>query len=99
MAESGSGARGSLLQLQESLSAGDRCSAAMASYQLIRGLGQECVLSSDPAVLGAYRPGRAEDSAHRACVRGGGLGSRGSCQSRRAWGFSAEFIPQCFEKV
>ncbi|XP_025333468.3 DNA-dependent protein kinase catalytic subunit isoform X6 [Canis lupus dingo] len=51
MAESGSGARGSLLQLQESLSAGDRCSAAMASYQLIRGLGQECVLSSDPAVL------------------------------------------------
>nr|Q8WN22.1 RecName: Full=DNA-dependent protein kinase catalytic subunit; Short=DNA-PK catalytic subunit; Short=DNA-PKcs [Canis lupus familiaris]AAL40979.1 DNA-dependent protein kinase catalytic subunit [Canis lupus familiaris] len=40
-----------VLQLQESLSAGDRCSAAMASYQLTRGLGQECVLSSDPAVL------------------------------------------------
>ncbi|KAI5763568.1 PRKDC protein [Gulo gulo luscus] len=51
MADSASGVRGSLLQLQESLSAGDRCSAAMASYQLIRGLGQECVLSSGPAVL------------------------------------------------
>nr|XP_055174250.1 DNA-dependent protein kinase catalytic subunit isoform X3 [Nyctereutes procyonoides] len=51
MADSGSRLRGSLLQLRESLSAGDRCSAAMASYQLIRGLGQECVLSSDPAVL------------------------------------------------
>uniref|UniRef100_A0A452TWI8 DNA-dependent protein kinase catalytic subunit n=1 Tax=Ursus maritimus TaxID=29073 RepID=A0A452TWI8_URSMA len=51
MADSASGMRASLLQLQESLSAGDRCSAAMASYQLIRGLGQECVLSSSPAVL------------------------------------------------
>jgi len=51
MADSASGMRGSLLQLQESLSAGDRCSAAMASYQLIRGLGQECVLSTGPAVL------------------------------------------------
>ncbi|XP_032697092.1 DNA-dependent protein kinase catalytic subunit isoform X6 [Lontra canadensis] len=51
MADSASDVRGSLLQLQESLSAGDRCSAAMASYQLIRGLGQECVLSSGPAVL------------------------------------------------
>uniref|UniRef100_A0A8C7BY96 DNA-dependent protein kinase catalytic subunit n=1 Tax=Neovison vison TaxID=452646 RepID=A0A8C7BY96_NEOVI len=43
MADSASDVRGSLLQLQESLSAGDRCSAAMASYQLIRGLGQECL--------------------------------------------------------
>ncbi|XP_022371315.1 DNA-dependent protein kinase catalytic subunit isoform X2 [Enhydra lutris kenyoni] len=51
MADSASDVRASLLQLQESLSAGDRCSAAMASYQLIRGLGQECVLSSGPAVL------------------------------------------------
>ncbi|KAM5211726.1 DNA-dependent protein kinase catalytic subunit isoform 1-T1 [Hipposideros larvatus] len=51
MADSRSGVQGSLLQLQESLSAADRCSAAMASYQLIRGLGQECVLSTDPAVL------------------------------------------------
>ncbi|XP_045857456.1 DNA-dependent protein kinase catalytic subunit isoform X2 [Meles meles] len=51
MADSASDMRGSLLQLQESLSAGDRCSAAMASYQLIRGLGQECVLSSGHAVL------------------------------------------------
>ncbi|XP_047579539.1 DNA-dependent protein kinase catalytic subunit isoform X1 [Lutra lutra] len=51
MADSASDVRGSLVQLQESLSAGDRCSAAMASYQLIRGLGQECVLSSGPAVL------------------------------------------------
>lgn len=56
MADSRSGVQGSLLQLQESLSAADRCSAAMASYQLIRGLGQECVLSTDPAVLGGYRP-------------------------------------------
>ncbi|XP_045311337.1 DNA-dependent protein kinase catalytic subunit isoform X1 [Leopardus geoffroyi] len=51
MADSGLGMQGSLLQLQKSLSAGDRCSAAMASYQLIRGLGQECVLSSGPSVL------------------------------------------------
>ncbi|CAK7289303.1 DNA-dependent protein kinase catalytic subunit [Vulpes lagopus] len=51
MADGGSGVRGSLLQLRESLSAGDRCSAATASYQLIRGLGQDCVLSSDPAAL------------------------------------------------
>ncbi|XP_029779032.1 DNA-dependent protein kinase catalytic subunit [Suricata suricatta] len=51
MADSGSGVQGSLLQLQKSLSVSDRCSAAVASYQLIRGLGQECVLSSGPAVL------------------------------------------------
>ncbi|GAB5583955.1 DNA-dependent protein kinase catalytic subunit isoform X1 [Prionailurus iriomotensis] len=51
MADSGLGVQGSLLQLQKSLSAGDRSSAAMASYQLIRGLGQECVLSSGPSVL------------------------------------------------
>lgn len=61
MADSASGIRVSLLQLQESLSAGDRCSAAMASYQLIRGLGQECVLSSGPAVLGGYCSGPAEE--------------------------------------
>lgn len=63
MADSGLGVQGSLLQLQKSLSAGDRCSAAMASYQLIRGLGQECVLSSGPSVLGGYCPGRAEGGA------------------------------------
>ncbi|XP_058420517.1 DNA-dependent protein kinase catalytic subunit isoform X2 [Diceros bicornis minor] len=51
MADSGSGVQGFLMQLQESLSAADRCSAAMASYHLIRGLGQECVLSTRPAVL------------------------------------------------
>ncbi|XP_054451411.1 DNA-dependent protein kinase catalytic subunit [Pteronotus mesoamericanus] len=51
MADSRSGVQGSLLQLQESLSAADRCSAAVASHQLIRGLGQECVLSTSPAVL------------------------------------------------
>uniref|UniRef100_A0A8D1F779 DNA-dependent protein kinase catalytic subunit n=1 Tax=Sus scrofa TaxID=9823 RepID=A0A8D1F779_PIG len=51
MADSGSGVRLSLLQLQESLSASDRCSAAVASCQLLRGLGQECVLSSGPALL------------------------------------------------
>jgi len=54
MADSGSGVRLSLLQLQESLSASDRCSAAVASCQLLRGLGQECVLSSGPALLGGY---------------------------------------------
>ena len=57
MADSGSGVRGSLLQLQESLSAADRCSAAVASGQLLRGLGQECVLSSGPALLGGYGSG------------------------------------------
>ncbi|XP_036089192.1 DNA-dependent protein kinase catalytic subunit [Rousettus aegyptiacus] len=51
MADSSSVVQASLLQLQESLSAADRCSAAMASYQLIRGLGQECILSTDPTVL------------------------------------------------
>lgn len=57
MADSGSGVRGSLLQLQESLSAADRCGAAVASGQLLRGLGQECVLSSGPALLGGYGSG------------------------------------------
>lgn len=52
MAEPGSGVRGCLLQLQEFLSAADRCSAAGASYQLIRGLGQQCVLSAGSSVLG-----------------------------------------------
>ncbi|XP_024434002.2 DNA-dependent protein kinase catalytic subunit isoform X1 [Desmodus rotundus] len=51
MADSRSGVQGSLLQLQEFLSTADRCSAAVASHQLIRGLGQECVLSTSPAVL------------------------------------------------
>lgn len=57
MADSGSCVRGSLLQLQESLSAADRCGAAVASGQLLRGLGQECVLSSGPALLGGYSSG------------------------------------------
>ncbi|KAM5298283.1 DNA-dependent protein kinase catalytic subunit [Ctenodactylus gundi] len=51
MAEPGTGTRDSLLRLQKSLSAADHCSAAVASCQLIRGLGQECVLSTGPAVL------------------------------------------------
>ncbi|XP_036194617.1 DNA-dependent protein kinase catalytic subunit [Myotis myotis] len=51
MADPAGGVQGSLLQLQESLSAADRCGAALASHQLIRGLGQECVLSAGPAVL------------------------------------------------
>ncbi|CAH6792055.1 Prkdc [Phodopus roborovskii] len=51
MEDAGAGVRGWLLQLQEFLSAADRCSAAGASYQLIRGLGQECVLSTSSAVL------------------------------------------------
>lgn len=59
MATPACGVRGSLLQLQQYLSAADRCGAAMASYQLIRGLGQECVLSAGPAVLGGYRAGPA----------------------------------------
>ncbi|XP_042110110.1 DNA-dependent protein kinase catalytic subunit [Ovis aries] len=54
MADSGSCVRGSLLQLQESLSAADRCGAAVASGQLLRGLGQECVLSSGPALLALH---------------------------------------------
>lgn len=57
MADSGSCVRGSLLQLQESLSAADRCGVAVASGQLLRGLGQECVLSSGPALLGGYSSG------------------------------------------
>lgn len=57
MADAGSGVRGTLLQLQESLSAADRCGAAMAGCQLLRGLGQECVLSSGPALLGGYGSG------------------------------------------
>lgn len=52
MAEEGAGVRGWLLQLQEFVSAADRCSAAGASYQLIRSLGQECVLSTSSAVQG-----------------------------------------------
>ncbi|XP_038201173.1 DNA-dependent protein kinase catalytic subunit [Arvicola amphibius] len=51
MADAGAGVRGWLLQLQEFVSAPDRCSAAGASYQLIHGLGQECVLSTSSAVL------------------------------------------------
>lgn len=52
MADSSSGVRRSLQQLQEFLSVVDRGSAALASFQLLRGLGQECVLSSGPALLG-----------------------------------------------
>ncbi|XP_023573460.1 DNA-dependent protein kinase catalytic subunit [Octodon degus] len=51
MADSRSGVQGSLLELQEFLSTADHYSAATASYQLIRGLGQECVLSTSRAVL------------------------------------------------
>ncbi|XP_058131499.1 DNA-dependent protein kinase catalytic subunit [Dasypus novemcinctus] len=51
MAAAGSDVQRSLMQLQECLSAADRCGAAMAAYHLIRGLGQECVLSASPAVL------------------------------------------------
>ncbi|XP_068381983.1 DNA-dependent protein kinase catalytic subunit isoform X2 [Eschrichtius robustus] len=54
MADAGSGVRVTLLQLQESLSAADRCGAAVASCQLLRGLGQECVLSSGPALLALH---------------------------------------------
>lgn len=54
MADAGAGMRRSLLQLQELVSAEDRCSAAGSAYQLIRALGQECVLSSASAVLGGY---------------------------------------------
>ncbi|XP_052014740.1 DNA-dependent protein kinase catalytic subunit isoform X2 [Apodemus sylvaticus] len=49
MADAGIGVRCWLLQLQEFVSAADRCSAAGASYQLIRSLGQECVLSTSSA--------------------------------------------------
>ncbi|XP_049981118.1 DNA-dependent protein kinase catalytic subunit [Alexandromys fortis] len=51
MADAGAGVRGWLQQLQEFVSAPDRCNAAGASYQLIHGLGQECVLSTSSAVL------------------------------------------------
>uniref|UniRef100_A0A2K5DLE5 DNA-dependent protein kinase catalytic subunit n=1 Tax=Aotus nancymaae TaxID=37293 RepID=A0A2K5DLE5_AOTNA len=51
MAGSGAGVRCSLLRLQETLTAADRCGAALAGHQLIRGLGQECVLSGSPALL------------------------------------------------
>uniref|UniRef100_A0A8C6A8F9 DNA-dependent protein kinase catalytic subunit n=1 Tax=Marmota marmota marmota TaxID=9994 RepID=A0A8C6A8F9_MARMA len=51
MADSGAGLQGYLLRLQESLSTADRYNAASASYQLIRGLGQECVLSTSPSVV------------------------------------------------
>ncbi|XP_008767155.1 DNA-dependent protein kinase catalytic subunit isoform X1 [Rattus norvegicus] len=50
MADPGAGLRCWLLQLQEFVSAADRYNAAGASYQLIRGLGQECVLSTCSAV-------------------------------------------------
>ncbi|KAM4865347.1 DNA-dependent protein kinase catalytic subunit [Thomomys bottae] len=50
MADSRSGLRASLLQLQDLVSAADSCSAAVAGYQLVRGLGQECVLSTSSAV-------------------------------------------------
>lgn len=50
MADAGVGVRCWLLQLQEFVSAADRCNAAGASYQLIRSLGQECVLSTSSAV-------------------------------------------------
>lgn len=52
MADAGTGVRCWLLQLQEFVSAADRCNAAGASYQLIRSLGQECVLSTSSAVQG-----------------------------------------------
>lgn len=52
MADPGAGLRCWLLQLQEFVSAADRYNAAGASYQLIRGLGQECVLSTCSAVQG-----------------------------------------------
>lgn len=52
MADAGIGVRCWLLQLQEFVSAADRCSAAGASYQLIRSLGQECVLSTSSAGQG-----------------------------------------------
>lgn len=59
MADPGTPVQGILLQLRDCLSSADRCGAAMAGSQLIRGLGQECVLSTSPAVLGGYQPGRA----------------------------------------
>ncbi|GAB1300036.1 DNA-dependent protein kinase catalytic subunit [Apodemus speciosus] len=52
MADAGVGVQCWLLQLQEFVSAADRCNAAGASYQLIRSLGQECVLSTSSAVQG-----------------------------------------------
>lgn len=52
MADSGSALRGSLLQLQACSSAEDRCNSSLAGFQLIRSLGQECVLCSDSALLG-----------------------------------------------
>uniref|UniRef100_A0A2K6EWI3 DNA-dependent protein kinase catalytic subunit n=1 Tax=Propithecus coquereli TaxID=379532 RepID=A0A2K6EWI3_PROCO len=51
MAGSGAGVQGGLRQLQECLSSAERGCAASAAYQLIRGLGQECVLSTSPTVL------------------------------------------------
>nr|XP_012645481.1 DNA-dependent protein kinase catalytic subunit isoform X3 [Microcebus murinus] len=51
MAGSGAGVQGGLRQLQECLSSADPGGAASAGYQLIRGLGQQCVLSTSPAVL------------------------------------------------
>ncbi|XP_004615434.2 DNA-dependent protein kinase catalytic subunit [Sorex araneus] len=43
--------RASLLQLQECLSAPERSASALAAWQLVRAVGQECVLSSGPALL------------------------------------------------
>ncbi|KAM6216536.1 DNA-dependent protein kinase catalytic subunit isoform 2-T2 [Rhynchocyon petersi] len=54
MAAVGMGLQGTLQQLQESLTAVDRSSAAMASYNLIRGLGLEFVLSASPAALALH---------------------------------------------
>uniref|UniRef100_A0A8C9DUV3 DNA-dependent protein kinase catalytic subunit n=1 Tax=Prolemur simus TaxID=1328070 RepID=A0A8C9DUV3_PROSS len=51
MAGSGAGVQGRLRQLRECLASADRGGAASAGYQLIRGLGQECVLTTSPAVL------------------------------------------------
>ncbi|KAM9626909.1 DNA-dependent protein kinase catalytic subunit isoform 2-T2 [Trichechus inunguis] len=51
MAATGAGLQGSLQQLQQYLSAVDRGTAAMAGYQLIRGLGLECLLGASPAAL------------------------------------------------
>uniref|UniRef100_A0A6I8P9D2 DNA-dependent protein kinase catalytic subunit n=1 Tax=Ornithorhynchus anatinus TaxID=9258 RepID=A0A6I8P9D2_ORNAN len=50
MAGSVPGPQGSLLRLQRFLEAEDAGVSAVAAYQLIRGLGQECVLSAGPAV-------------------------------------------------
>lgn len=92
MADPAGGVQGSLLQLQESLSAADRCGAALASHQLIRGLGQECLLSAGPAVQGGYR---------RRQVPGGGMAGFWGAFRPRGWevqGFgcgSSHFLELC----